>query len=121
VPYWFGSSREPYIGVTCTDWFNPPDGLKLCRKPGYVAYTVNQDTGPIIAFCKFFLDDATTFNNFPTLNARKTELGKDKSKQRSCKASSNRGDVLLHEMMHVELVVGIPKGQLCGIDDPSFL
>lgn len=77
---------------------------------------MNLDEGPVIAFCRFFLDDEKTNNNFPRVEHRVTNLVNDKPNQKRCKAFSNRGDVFLHEMMHVELVVGTPKGLLCGMD-----
>ena len=71
-------------------------------------YAKNLESGPLITFCPPYFDDYA----FPSLAARKTYLDANPNNQKNIKSYGTKGQVFLHEMVHLEVISGKPHSKL---------
>jgi hypothetical protein len=89
------------IHVSCDDTYNMCNG-----KVG--AYAKNLESGPLITFCPPYFEDYA----YPSLDERKAYLDANPSSQKDIKSYGTKGQIFLHEMMHLEVISGKPSSKL---------
>ncbi|KAK3616372.1 hypothetical protein LTR56_025995 [Elasticomyces elasticus] len=107
-PYWFFDGwRGKKINIYCKD---PEANCHNPNWPGTMGYARNNyANGPRIFFCPIFFDPDVGLFGWPTLADRKKYLEKKPQFQKTVKYYSNGGQVLLHEMMHLQVISGNPE------------